>query len=1460
MALGPPALKALPGLGSPSVGTVSVTTGTAAGNGSSPGASRAASPPGVMDTPPSSQHRRQASSSTHNHHNNNTTASASRKKRKKRRRKTRGVTATTKALQLLAASSSAAALAAAAEEEVCPSSDEDDEEAIMESLDPATPLLETLVAKLVPTKLVDGFVVANVAEAVARLGADEVTARIRAFSELLPASCALLLHNPGPLSTALTAAVPVHGYLAAHNVTLDAEGGYRPLFGAAWNELKRLAAEREAIAARRPDFLLLALECAPSFEAVRPELYRRFVALGKTYGFIPSFSFDPSFRDVLLLDTPIDGTGAMGMFDSPPVVSFLSVMKRLPALPTSGLSSKRPSADLASLDPASPLSSLSQWLKDKIASNPDGPHPSPFQIFDLAKQVFAVSLGDEVGGEQEELIYRRTMSHLFAVMAAVEVERAGAMTSALASSTSLAEVAAVASQSASPFSLLFPGLPPEPDPRPRSAPVAPMSVGLFKSSAASRCLGGAKRSVARQAFLDSPPSDLDFATVLMLQGDLRRLNMLGNTSQPVMQEVNMGSSTKNESKMMPNVAFVRIVAQLDEILSGAPRHAHYFSILDPQLTVSLKKLKAELARPVGEYMAVHLWESDKTGLEFPTAGTGALARYHAAGEEENGVFHVYIDREHRNPCEALIHLWLQHNDGVAPSSPTDQVAIALEGLARTPGFGSEMNAGESFQVLSDRVVATVKSWPYDILLAQFRGASERAAAGGGGGGYGNDPVKHIVAHFNLELAVACRYRLLEEVDLAQGRRTFAMAAAQHGPDLAAQPASPLLALFRDEFGSLVRAACWRDPHKRVVQDVMRVLEEASAALGGCPFSARAAEAVFLRYTRLAAVDELRVAVRDGNPYMIREPDLCTVYTEMLGKTDEIVDAVFGLSKHDLGRNILYRQIRAEQVTEDPAASEVNPSMAAAPSPSDPDLSSALSWRYVAMFADGLVFSLPFTINLIMVLTLGMGLYTSTKMEPETRVAAGIGIVLAMIISGGVANGLARVASGFMFQWSFPLVVAWCLRCILAGIFTAVALASALFVVATPIMGLKGGWVMVCYCAGFCMLQLGTAALYNSRMGPVLSSPEGRVLLSNVFFEVALVLLLQFVAGVRSLYVHLSGLLFSCLYMFFALVFLMPPQDPLHQAARPDPGGQGPGALLQARRRAQDPAPDRQGPRGQAPGLAPHGLPPLARPTRASRGTRSSTASPRPASTPSPAPGTGSRRPAATSASTSPRSPAASRPTAPRTASSSGTSSSTSARSPSLPARSGTSSSRTPRTSPPSSTRPTISSAWASSGTTSAPASSRATSTTSSSSWTASSASSRARALSSSSPTPPTRPPSSGPSSTSSSPTAPSRPWPRGSSTLTAGASGPASGSPGPGPLPPSPTSRAPSAPGCTARSSRSASSSPSLSGSSSRAPFAGTPTPRAGSSASRTATASLSTSSAASPTRGSSSATSTRAS
>jgi hypothetical protein len=169
--------------------------------------------------------------------------------------------------------------------------------------------------------------------------------------------------------------------------------------------------------------------------------------------------------------------------------------------------------------------------------------------------------------------------------------------------------------------------------------------------------------------------------------------------------------------------------------------------------------------------------------------------------------------------------------------------------------------------------------------------------------------------------------------------------------------------FRDDVAHLVYTAMWREEHRAALVRVVALLTDVSQALAkpkesaappqqspsdadggnggggsstsdmGDPaqghsqihsdgFSGRGSRifhAVLLRTCRPAACDELRAAIRDGNPYLIREPDLSTVYTEMLGKTDEIVDAAFGLTKHDLGRDILYPAIRREMEAEDPPA-------------------------------------------------------------------------------------------------------------------------------------------------------------------------------------------------------------------------------------------------------------------------------------------------------------------------------------------------------------------------------------------------------------------------------------------------------------------------------------------------------------------------------------------------------------
>ena len=41
----------------------------------------------------------------------------------------------------------------------------------------------------------------------------------------------------------------------------------------------------------------------------------------------------------------------------------------------------------------------------------------------------------------------------------------------------------------------------------------------------------------------------------------------------------------------------------------------------------------------------------------------------------------------------------------------------------------------------------------------------------------------------------------------------------------------------------------------------------------------------MRTGRTSALEHLKTIIRDLNPYLVREPDICTVYTEMAGKTE-----------------------------------------------------------------------------------------------------------------------------------------------------------------------------------------------------------------------------------------------------------------------------------------------------------------------------------------------------------------------------------------------------------------------------------------------------------------------------------------------------------------------------------------------------------------------------------------------
>lgn len=195
----------------------------------------------------------------------------------------------------------------------------------------------------------------------------------------------------------------------------------------------------------------------------------------------------------------------------------------------------------------------------------------------------------------------------------------------------------------------------------------------------------------------------------------------------------------------------------------------------------------------------------------------------------------------------------------------------------------------------------------------------------------------------------------------------------------------LFQVLQSRLESIVQESAWRSEPFQVLKYIIYGLGR------GMPFLDSSfvgihkyAYDTLIGAARANALEELELQVRDANPYLLREPDLVTVYLEFNGLTDTDSNQLFGMSKFELGR-VIYGRIREKMEEANPPATYFDPEKGAY-EPSAPELLSTKT--FFMRWGDGLFFMLFMAVNLAVVMPTGIGAYTSIHMTgKQTQIIA-----------------------------------------------------------------------------------------------------------------------------------------------------------------------------------------------------------------------------------------------------------------------------------------------------------------------------------------------------------------------------------------------------------------------------------------------------------------------------------------
>ncbi len=117
-------------------------------------------------------------------------------------------------------------------------------------------------------------------------------------------------------------------------------------------------------------------------------------------------------------------------------------------------------------------------------------------------------------------------------------------------------------------------------------------------------------------------------------------------------------------------------------------------------------------------------------------------------------------------------------------------------------------------------------------------------------------------------------------------------------------------MLQQRLEAIVQEAAWREEPHEVLKNLLSGFSKGMSFLDTSSSPVALPKYVYdvlIGTARASALEELEIQVRDANPWLLREPDLVTVYLEFNGLTEADSQRMFGMSKFELGR-VIYSRI------------------------------------------------------------------------------------------------------------------------------------------------------------------------------------------------------------------------------------------------------------------------------------------------------------------------------------------------------------------------------------------------------------------------------------------------------------------------------------------------------------------------------------------------------------------------
>jgi glycosyltransferase involved in cell wall biosynthesis len=403
------------------------------------------------------------------------------------------------------------------------------------------------------------------------------------------------------------------------------------------------------------------------------------------------------------------------------------------------------------------------------------------------------------------------------------------------------------------------------------------------------------------------------------------------------------------------------------------------------------------------------------------------------------------------------------------------------------------------------------------------------------------------------LRAVCEYQLLEIPSLAQLRALNSSAYLQgeisaddlvtsridwyiekgcHHPEL-----STAISLFKDIDHRMQELLMGREV--QLLSQILVVLEivlqkdaiDASADLF--------ALAVFCACRKLA-LSEIYLEVLDRNPLPNPHSDQAACYAEMFA-TGSRCDSYFDVTPNVLGKILSDRQQSYYKLHQPPtrndAITELPTSYASmlADTDPDPDTDEVAIYYSVAFLG---IFAVPALIDIILLTTIGRGLYLTAFMTETERDMATIALMVSLFLCGGIGTWISSGASYYLHSMAFPAMNMFVLTRFVAGVAVCLASGTVAFLI---IASAKSIYAAVIFLLYFVMLStyftlLATLATYQL---PGFMFQSGRIVIMRC-------IPILFISPILTLWVGHDILIYLCVLAGFLTCLLLGARNILTQ--------------------------------------------------------------------------------------------------------------------------------------------------------------------------------------------------------------------------------------------------------------------------------------------------------------------------